>query len=173
MAAAALAALAGGAGADERDVEALKGVTTRTLMVEDVPACDALPGTSAGRNFEVGSEAVALQVEFERGTARLRPDAMRRLDRLAATLRDPALAQARFVLAGHTDASGSDVINVPLSCARAKAVRDYLGQRHGVAAERLHVEGFGARRPLDAGHPMQAANRRVEVRRWIVPGEPR
>jgi len=165
-----LGALAGVAWADEPDAQALKGATTRTLVVDDVPPCGGVAAAGAGRTLEVGAEAIEMQVEFERGTATLRPEAMRRLDRLAATLRDPALAEARFMVAGHTDASGGDAVNLPLSCARAMAVRDYLAERHGVAAQRLHVEGFGASRPLDAAHPLRAVNRRVEIRRWADVG---
>lgn len=153
--------------AADQDLHTLQGVTTRTLVVEDVPPCDV---SRDGRNLKVGANALALQIAFERGTAQLRPEAKRRLDQLVTTLRDPALADARFVVAGHTDASGSDAINVPLSCARAKAVRDYL-QQQGVSADRLHVEGFGAMRPLNTANPLAADNRRVEVRRWIVSEE--
>jgi outer membrane protein OmpA-like peptidoglycan-associated protein len=70
----------------------------------------------------------------------------------------------RFMVAGHTDARGSDAINVPLSCARAQAVRAYLEQR-GIEPERLRAEGFGARLPLAGRQPLDGANRRVEIRR--------
>jgi len=148
---------------------------TRTLEIETVPQCDggaaAAGDSGTSRNLEVGADAVTLRIEFERGTARLRPDATRRLDQLGATLRDPALAGARFLIAGHTDSTGSDAVNVPLSCERAKAVRDYMAQQHHVDADRFQVEGFGAMQLLDAQQPTAAANRRVEVRR-LFPAKP-
>jgi len=165
----------GAESANAGDVKALTGTVTRTLVIEEVPQCDdgvATAGDSpTSRNFEVGADAVTLRIEFERGTARLRPDATRRLDQLGATLHDPTLAGARFLIAGHTDSTGSDAVNVPLSCERAKAVRNYMAQRHRVSADRFQVEGFGAVQLLDVQQPTAAANRRVEVRR-LFPAKP-
>ena len=137
---------------------------TRTIQIENVPACDASAASGAGRTLEVGADSLSLRIEFQLGTATLTSGAATQLDRLAATLQDPSLAGARFMVAGHTDASGSDALNVPLSCARAQAVREYL-QRRGVDSARLRAEGFGARLPLAGTAPRAGANRRVEVRR--------
>ena len=70
----------------------------------------------------------------------------------------------RLTIVGHTDSTGSDAINDPLSRERAMAVRDYLSSR-GVAASRVTVAGRGSREPVasndtDSG---RAANRRVEI----------
>ena len=67
-------------------------------------------------------------------------------------------------IVGHTDSTGSDAINDPLSLARARTVRDYP-EDHGVAATRVETAGRGAREPVadngsDAG---RAKNRRVEI----------
>jgi outer membrane protein OmpA-like peptidoglycan-associated protein len=69
---------------------------------------------------------------------------------------------------GHTDPSGGDGINIPLSQNRAQSVATYLAQR-GVNSARIATQGFGSSRPIadngtEAG---RAANRRVEIR--IVP----
>lgn len=106
---------------------------------------------------------VDLDVEFGLGSAELTPRAKDLLDELAAALRGPELAEARFVLAGHTDARGAEDLNLRLSQARARAVRRYLIETHGLAADRIAAEGYGEsrlKRPLD---PNAAANRRVEV----------
>ncbi|MES2686530.1 MAG: OmpA family protein [Pseudomonadota bacterium] len=65
---------------------------------------------------------------------------------------------------GHTDSTGSDAINNPLSMDRANSTRNYLVQR-GVAANRVGTDGAGSRQPVadnstDAG---RAKNRRVEI----------
>jgi outer membrane protein OmpA-like peptidoglycan-associated protein len=158
----ALAAAAACAAPDANDVATLN--KTRTIQIEAVPACDLAAANGAGRTLQVGADALSLRIEFQLGTSTLTPGAAAQLDRLAGTLRDPALAHARFIVAGHTDARGSDAVNVPLSCARAQAVRDYL-QQHGVDAPRLQAEGFGARLPLPGTQPLDGVNRRVEVRR--------
>jgi outer membrane protein OmpA-like peptidoglycan-associated protein len=82
------------------------------------------------------------------------------LDQFAQGL-DPNM---RVTIVGHTDSTGSDAINNPLSVDRAESVRDYLVAR-GVAVTRIEVSGRGAREPVadnntDAG---RAQNRRVEI----------
>jgi outer membrane protein OmpA-like peptidoglycan-associated protein len=67
-------------------------------------------------------------------------------------------------IVGHTDSTGSDAINEPLSRERALAVRDYLSAR-GVSSGRVSVSGRGSHEPVasndsEAG---RAANRRVEI----------
>jgi len=65
---------------------------------------------------------------------------------------------------GHTDSTGTDAINNPLSIERAASTRDYLVAR-GVPAGSIRIEGRGSREPVadnnsDAG---RAQNRRVEI----------
>ena len=65
---------------------------------------------------------------------------------------------------GHTDNTGSDAINDPLSLRRAESVRAYLEDR-GVAASRIEVAGRGSREPVVANDNAEdrAKNRRVEI----------
>ena len=65
---------------------------------------------------------------------------------------------------GHTDSSGSDAINNPLSFNRAVATRDYLTAR-GVASSRFSVDGRGSREPIASNSSAadKAKNRRVEI----------
>jgi outer membrane protein OmpA-like peptidoglycan-associated protein len=65
---------------------------------------------------------------------------------------------------GHTDSTGSDAINNPLSVNRAAGVRDYLTAR-GVSAAVVGVEGRGSREPLASNDTAEgrARNRRVEM----------
>ena len=71
---------------------------------------------------------------------------------------------------GHTDPSGGDTINIPLSQNRANSVANYLAAR-GVQRERIATQGFGSSQPLpgntNSTESERAANRRVEIR--IVP----
>jgi outer membrane protein OmpA-like peptidoglycan-associated protein len=94
------------------------------------------------------------------------------LDQVAQTL---AEFESTYVdVYGHTDPSGGDAINVPLSQNRAQSVANYLSQR-GVNPARIMAQGFGSSRPLpgnmNATAEERAANRRVEIR--IVPIEQR
>ncbi|MES2499309.1 MAG: OmpA family protein [Pseudomonadota bacterium] len=65
---------------------------------------------------------------------------------------------------GHTDSSGSDAVNNPLSLNRAASVRDYLVAR-GVSSNRVAIDGRGSREPLVANDTAanKAKNRRVEI----------
>jgi len=67
-------------------------------------------------------------------------------------------------IVGHTDSTGTDAINEPLSQRRADTVRDYLTDR-GVAASRIETAGRGSREPIasNATPEGQSKNRRVEI----------
>jgi len=101
-------------------------------------------------------------VSFDTGSAAIRPQLRNVLDPFAASLRDDP--NTRLTVIGHTDNTGSDAINNPLSLERARSVRDYLVDR-GVAASRIDVAGRGEREPVadNATEAGRARNRRVEI----------
>lgn len=125
---------------------------------------------ATGRNLEVVPYAgdttpgVNLSVQFATGSDKLTAGDRALLDKLAAALQQPELAQDRFAVAGHTDTTGDARINLELSCARALAVRRYLAAK-GVGEQRLSAYGFGSTRLLAANEPTGGANRRVEIRK--------
>ncbi len=89
--------------------------------------------------------------------------------RFNATLDDVANVLRRYDqslvdIVGHTDSSGGDAINQPLSERRAVSVADAL-IRAGVQRERLYVAGNSARNPVasNATPEGRAQNRRVEI----------
>jgi outer membrane protein OmpA-like peptidoglycan-associated protein len=65
---------------------------------------------------------------------------------------------------GHTDSTGNDAINQPLSEDRAASVGAYL-QSHGVIPQRLATAGVGSRYPVASNDTAEgrALNRRVEI----------
>ncbi len=74
-------------------------------------------------------------------------------------------SDADVAIFGHTDSTGSDAINDPLSVNRANAVADYL-MSLGVSASQIKsVEGFGSREPVADNSTVagRKANRRVEI----------
>ncbi|RPD45633.1 hypothetical protein DNI29_15845 [Hymenobacter sediminis] len=97
-------------------------------------------------------------VLFELGTAKLLPEGLPALNRLAAELK--ARPTLKLRIAGHTDKIGEPDKNQILSEQRAEAVKTYL-VKAGILAERITTIGYGDSRPL---HPSpDARNRRVEV----------
>ena len=71
---------------------------------------------------------------------------------------------ARILLSGHADRSGSAAYNIPLSQRRNAAVRSYLTTR-GIADEAIASQAFGEGKPLVATQDgvRESQNRRVEV----------
>ena len=107
--------------------------------------------------------SVNLYVNFEFNSAELTSDARITLDQLGTALRDPKLAAFSFVIAGHTDGVGSPDFNQKLSERRAEAVRSYMINQYGIAANRLSAKGYGKSQLLDPDHPEDGVNRRVQV----------
>jgi outer membrane protein OmpA-like peptidoglycan-associated protein len=104
-----------------------------------------------------------LRVSFKSGSATLTAESRPRLTQFAIALRDPALSNKRFEIAGHTDASGSPAKNRALSQARAEAVKAFLVAR-GVEASRLEARGYGDDGLALPSQPLDPRNRRVEAR---------
>lgn len=84
------------------------------------------------------------------------------LDRFATGLNENPTATVTII--GHTDSTGSDAINNPLSLDRASRTRDYLAGR-GVTPQRIYVDGRGSREPIASNTTSEgkAKNRRVEI----------
>lgn len=103
---------------------------------------------------------VPSDISFAVGRADLQPGLRPVLDQFAQGL--DATTVVRIV--GHTDSTGSDAINDPLSLERARTVSNYLQDR-GVPAARLEIAGRGSREPVaDNTTPEgRAKNRRVEL----------
>lgn len=103
---------------------------------------------------------VPSDISFAVGRADLQPALRPVLDQFAQGL--DATTVVRIV--GHTDSTGSDAINEPLSLERARTVSNYLQDR-GVPASRLEIAGRGSREPVaDNTTPEgRAQNRRVEI----------
>jgi outer membrane protein OmpA-like peptidoglycan-associated protein len=101
-------------------------------------------------------------VTFAPGSATLTPQGRRELDKVVDYMK--LYVDVRVRLSGHTDNIGGDVINNPLSEARAEAARAYLISR-AIDGARITAEGHGSAQPtIGNGTPAgRAKNRRVEV----------
>ena len=127
---------------------------TRGISVE--PASPAVAGLQ-------DLPRINLTITFESGSDRLTPAGQKLLDELGAALQDPSLKSFRFLIVGHTDGAGPELYNQQLSERRAAAVKAYLVGKGQIEEARLTAVGFGKSKPLDAGNPMSAENRRVEI----------
>ena len=101
-------------------------------------------------------------VLFSIDSAALRPDLIRDLQSVGANLN--RYPNSRIEVIGHTDNTGDDEINVPLSKSRAEAVADYLVSQ-GVPAGSVSADGAGSSQPVtsNATADGRAQNRRTEI----------
>jgi len=101
-------------------------------------------------------------ISFDTNSAAIKPQLRTVLDQFANGLTsNPGLLVS---VIGHTDSSGSDAINNPLSQNRASSVRSYLTGR-GVDGNRIATSGRGSYEPVasNADSAGRAQNRRVEI----------
>ncbi|OJU56126.1 MAG: hypothetical protein BGN96_14960 [Bacteroidales bacterium 45-6] len=125
-----------------------------------------------GAQVESINNGEAIKVTFESGilfptnSSTLSSASKTALDNFATSLVNNPDTDVKIY--GHTDNTGSDAINNPLSEKRAAAVYGYLTQR-GVAGTRLASQGMGATQPVadNSTASGRTQNRRVEV--YILP----
>jgi len=109
-----------------------------------------------------------LKVTFEEGilfatnSSTLNPASQDALNKFATSLKNNQ--ETNIVISGHTDNTGNDAINDPLSEKRADAVANFLKSK-GVAGGRMTTIGAGSRQPVATNETAEGRqqNRRVEV----------
>ncbi len=99
---------------------------------------------------------------FDTGRAEIKNNMRPVLDSFAESMVQNS--STMVVIVGHTDDSGNDTINNPLSVDRAASTRDYL-VRQGVPSNRFSIEGHGSYEPVAVNNSARnrAQNRRVEI----------
>lgn len=106
---------------------------------------------------------VSLTVNFRLNSAEVEPSGMQTVETLAKALGSAELADFRFEIAGHTDASGTRAYNLSLSQQRADRVRQLLVEKFGLQAAVLEAKGYGPDQLADPARPRGGKNRRVEI----------
>lgn len=152
--------------ADNTDVRVFHdGAPSADELVDALQVQPGLPKfqTRGLKRREATAPSASLKVNFAFGSSDLTGEAKQVLGNLADALKNPALANGRFLIEGHTDAVGSDAYNKALSDERARAVKQHLVAVHGVEAGRLKTVGRGESAPLDSANPDSGQNRRVQV----------
>ncbi len=112
--------------------------------------------------IEEAGKAILYGVQFDTGSAVIRPSSTGSLETIAEVLQS---REGRFYVVGHTDDTGGFEMNMQLSADRAAAIVSALVDQHGIDAGRLQSGGVGPLAPLasnenDAGRQL---NRRVEL----------
>ena len=117
---------------------------------------------------ETIKDGEGLKVTFEEGilfatnSSTLNPSSQDALTKFSTSLKNNK--ETNVVISGHTDNTGNDAINDPLSERRAESVANYLKSK-GVSGKRLTTVGSGSRQPVATNETSEGRqqNRRVEV----------
>ena len=129
----------------------------------------AMERATAGTGVDVTQTAdnqlklnIPSDISFDINSAVIKPNLRPILDQFAQGLANQPNTEIRII--GHTDSTGSDAINNPLSVNRAASARNYLISR-GVSGQRIQIDGRGSHEPIadnytEAG---RARNRRIEM----------
>lgn len=106
---------------------------------------------------------IDLEINFDYDSADINARSMPSVQALGKALTNPDLKGSTFVVAGYTDAAGSEAYNQELSERRADSIKHYLVDKFGIASGDLVTVGYGKTRLKDPDQPMAEANRRVKV----------
>jgi outer membrane protein OmpA-like peptidoglycan-associated protein len=140
--------------AEGKFVQSLRNRSTRSLsmgeraqittMVKDKPKID-------------------LEINFDYNSDRVSAKSLPSVQALGRALANPDLKGSTFIVAGHTDAAGSDAYNQELSERRADSIKRYLVEKSGISATDLVTVGYGKTQLKDPANPLAEVNRRVQV----------
>ncbi len=137
-----------------RFVEKIRGRSSRSL--------------SATEREEIATLAkdkpnIDLEITFDYNSAEISAKSLSSVQALGKALTSADLKGSTFIVAGHTDAAGSEGYNQDLSERRAESIKRYLTEKYGIAGADLVTVGYGESKLKDPGQPLAEANRRVQV----------
>jgi outer membrane protein OmpA-like peptidoglycan-associated protein len=135
-------------------VRSIRGRTTRSLSnsereeiattIEDKPNID-------------------LEINFDYNSADISTKSLPAVQALGRALTNPDLKGSTFIVAGHTDAAGSESYNQELSERRADSIKHYLMDNYHIVSTDLVTVGYGKTKLKDPSQPLAEVNRRVQV----------
>jgi outer membrane protein OmpA-like peptidoglycan-associated protein len=140
--------------AEERFVQTIRNRATRSL--------------SSAERDEIATIAkdkpnIDLEINFDYNSAAISKRSLSSVQALGHALTNPELKGSTFIVAGYTDAVGSEPFNQDLSERRADSIKRHLTDKFGIAGTDLVTVGYGKTRLKDPNHPTAEVNRRVQV----------
>ena len=106
---------------------------------------------------------LTIAINFDLNSARIRPDSFQAVGLMADALYHPYMLGYRFLIVGHTDATGNREHNLKLSQQRAEAIREALINPFGIAPSSIDAVGLGEEQLLRPANPESGDNRRVQL----------
>ena len=122
-------------------------------------------GVDVGRNPDGSINMVMPSVTFATNSATIQPKFQAALNNVARVLAEGGTSsKLALVIHGHTDNTGTDAINNPLSQSRANSVMNYLSTQ-GISSARMSARGYGSSSPIADNSTAvgREQNRRVEI----------
>jgi outer membrane protein OmpA-like peptidoglycan-associated protein len=121
----------------------------------------SMPKAEVVRDGDKIYVALPSGILFDTGKDLLKPEAKESLSKAAVTLKG---SDTNIIIQGHTDSTGTDAVNQPLSERRANHVRDFVAAS-GVPMSRMTAIGYGSSRPAvpNDTEADRALNRRVQL----------
>jgi outer membrane protein OmpA-like peptidoglycan-associated protein len=140
--------------AEDRFVRTIRGRATRSL--------------SSSEREEIATIAkdkpnIDLEINFDYNSADISKKSLPSVQALGKALTNPDLKGSTFVVAGHTDAVGSETYNQDLSERRADSIKRYLVDKYSIPGPDLVTVGYGKTKLKDPNNPTSEVNRRVQV----------
>jgi outer membrane protein OmpA-like peptidoglycan-associated protein len=137
-----------------RFVDTLRNRKTRSLSLGEREEIAEIASTKP---------KIDLEIQFDYNSADISRTSMPAVQELGKALSNASMRGSTFVVAGHTDAVGSEGYNQDLSERRADTIKRYLTEKYGINGADLVTVGYCESKPKDPNAPMDPANRRVQV----------
>jgi outer membrane protein OmpA-like peptidoglycan-associated protein len=142
------------AAAEGRLLHNIRGRATRSLSASEREEISAIAKDKPN---------IDLEITFDYNSADISTKSLPSVQALGKALTNPDLKGSTFVVAGHTDAAGSDAYNQDLSERRADSIKRYLTGKYSIAPADLVTVGYGESKLKDPTNPLAEVNRRVQV----------
>jgi outer membrane protein OmpA-like peptidoglycan-associated protein len=140
--------------AQTKFVSSIRGRKTRSLTVSEREEIATIAKDQPN---------IDLEITFDYNSADISAKSLQSVQALGRALTNPDLKGSTFVVAGHTDAAGSESYNQDLSERRADSIKRYLMDNYHIASSDLVTVGYGKTKLKDPNQPMAEVNRRVQV----------
>ena len=140
--------------AESKFVSSVRGRSTRSLSANEREEIAAIVKDKP---------KIDLEITFDYNSAEISANSIAAVQALGRALSSAELKGSTFVVAGHTDAAGSEEYNQSLSERRADAIKKYLIDKYGINGSDLVTVGYGKSKLKDPSQPLAQANRRVQV----------
>jgi outer membrane protein OmpA-like peptidoglycan-associated protein len=140
--------------AESKFVSSVRGRSTRSLSANEREEIAAIVKDKP---------KIDLEITFDYNSANISAKSIPSVQALGRALSSAELKGSTFVVAGHTDAAGTEDYNQALSERRADAIKKYLIDKYGINGSDLVTVGYGKSKLKDPSQPLAEVNRRVQV----------